>query len=152
MRIPRVLRLLAVLARVCLVALALEALGQTGTGAPAASVQAAGGSIEGHVVLTATNKPLDGVDISVANARVPPLKSDANGRFLFERLAAGRFKAPGFPSMNGGTKPNLGQGQRWPGPLRTASEELGPGNRQGAPRRTCISGGVEIDSQRKVEL
>ena len=52
MHIPRALRLLAVPAGVCLAALALEALGQTGTSAPAAGDQATGGSIEGHVVLT----------------------------------------------------------------------------------------------------
>jgi len=91
MRIPRALRVLAVLAVVCLIVLALEALGQTGAGAPAAGVQAAGGSIEGRVVLTATNQPLAGTDIRVINAQVPPLKTDQNGRFLFERLAAGRY-------------------------------------------------------------
>ncbi len=59
--------------------------------APAAGVQAAGGSIEGRVVLTATNQPLAGVDIHVINAQVPPLKTDQSGRFLFEQLKPGGY-------------------------------------------------------------
>jgi hypothetical protein len=61
--------------------------------APSAGVQAVGGSIEGHVVLTSTNQPLAGVDIIVyaGPTQVPPLKTEPNGRFLFERLAPGGY-------------------------------------------------------------
>jgi len=85
-RIALSLQRLAVTIGACLMVLSVGASGQTGTGAPAAGVQAAGGSIEGHVVLTATNQPLAGADIRVINAQVPPLKTDQSGRFLFERL------------------------------------------------------------------
>jgi hypothetical protein len=71
--------------------LSLQASGQTGTGAPAAGVQADGGGIEGRVVLAATNQPLADIDIFVVNAKVAPLKTDQDGRFLFGRLAAGRY-------------------------------------------------------------
>lgn len=60
--------------------------GQTGAGAPAT------GSIEGRVVLVGTNQPVPEVDIFVfADPPVAPVKTDASGRFRFERLAAGRY-------------------------------------------------------------
>ena len=85
----------------------MSAHGQIQTGAPqaeggAGEAKKAEAGIEGRLVRYGTGEGISGVDIFVmsptSTKRISPQKTDANGRFRFEGLEAGRYGLALFPT------------------------------------------------------
>lgn len=76
---------------VCFVGLCVVLAAQTVSDVTGGGPTSGRGSIEGRVLLTGSDQPVAGAEIYIVNARIPPARTDAHGRFIFERLPTGRY-------------------------------------------------------------